>query len=849
MYVRDDLTCELVTAHSNMACDTLIVKVKTLNTLVIVNYRPPDSNEEEFEELLEVCQEAINKVTEKDPKVNDIFQIGDYNFKCITWPSKKIYSKEVENKATDKVQAKNLLKYAERNFLENCITTPTRGANTLDLCFTNNHNLINFYTTIVNTKFSDHNTLEMDLNFSYNLDKKAEKKTNPYQTKVPEYDTENADDDDWLNFAKMLDKVDIKTEFGGPQNTHTKTVKFYNLLEATTALIFKKKKAFEDDEETETTPNNAGPNNKIPKKIRQLMKRKGKLSKQTLSTSWSKNYLRMKEIEEIEEELENSYKENRIKQENMAIKKLMKNPNFFYSYQRKFSKTNERMSGFITKDGEIISDPFEQSEMLRKQYQSVYSQPNEESVVGSDFFTRCENCESKIVHECPEDVWNYPEVEEQQKEPCSHFTVPKESKSVEEGQFVKSECSQCKLETIQELRPDDLHNPHFDYVDFSVALDSLSSKAAPGPDGIPAKMLKKGKNTICHILNDIFKTSFYQGEIPAILKKAFVVPIYKSGSKAQPSNYRPVSLTSHLVKSFERVLVRALVAYLNVKGLMDKSQHGSRSGRSTLSQLLLHHDKLLEALENGDNIDAIYLDFAKAFDKVDHNLLLRKLKQMGVKGRLGMWIQNFLKNRTQQVLVDGKLSSSFTLISGIPQGSVLGPILFLIFISDITKDLSSDVFIYVDDTKIIKRIKNVEDVLELQEDLFKLHHWGQQNRMVYNGDKFVAIRHGKNSQIKEDTNYFSGEMEEVIGEEESTRDLGVIMQNDGSFSLQIEKAGTKARRKAGWINRTFYCKQGWFMRHMWNTLVSPHLDYCSQLWAPGEGQQLQKLEKILKDFT
>ena len=141
------------------------------------------------------------------------------------------------------------------------------------------------------------------------------------------------------------------------------------------------------------------------------------------------------------------------------------------------------------------------------------------------------------------------------------------------------------------------------------------------------------------------------------------------------------------------------MTYLNVKGLMDKSQHGSRSGRSTLSQLLLHHDKLLEALKNGDNIDAIYLNFAKVFDQVDHILLMRKLKQMGLKGRLGMWIQNFLKNRTQQVLIEGKLSSSFTLISGIPQGSVLGPILFLIFISDITEGLSSDVFIYVDDTK------------------------------------------------------------------------------------------------------------------------------------------------------
>ena len=242
LYVRDNLTCELITAHSNMACDTLVVKVKTLNTLVIVNYRPPDSTQEEFEELLEVSQEAINNVPNKDPKVKDIFQIGDFNFKCIAWPSKKIYRKEVEQKATEKVQAELLLEYAEKNFLVNYITTPTRGVNILDLCFTNNNSLINFYNTTINKSFSDHNTLEIDLNFSYNLDSKKKKKENPYFTKVPEYDTENADDEDWLRFAKLLDQVDVQKEFGGNENTYSKTIKFYKLLEATSALVFKKKK-------------------------------------------------------------------------------------------------------------------------------------------------------------------------------------------------------------------------------------------------------------------------------------------------------------------------------------------------------------------------------------------------------------------------------------------------------------------------------------------------------------------------------------------------------------------------------------------------------------------------------
>ena len=185
----------------------MVVKVKTLNTLIIVNYRPPDSTEDEFADMLEVNQNAIDSVTEKDPKVKDVIQVGDFNMKCIAWPSKKIYNKaiEKENKATEKVQAEMLLKFAEANFLENYVTTPTRGENILDLCFTNNHSMINFYRTIVNKSFSDHNTLEFDLNFSYNTEKKKEKKKNPYATRVPEYDTENADDEEWLRFQKALD--------------------------------------------------------------------------------------------------------------------------------------------------------------------------------------------------------------------------------------------------------------------------------------------------------------------------------------------------------------------------------------------------------------------------------------------------------------------------------------------------------------------------------------------------------------------------------------------------------------------------------------------------------------------
>ena len=366
---------------------------------------------------------------------------------------------------------------------------------------------------------------------------------------------------------------------------------------------------------------------------------------------------------------------------------------------------------------------------------------------------------------------------------------------------------------------------------------------------MPAMMLKEGKRPISRILSEIFKTSFDSGVLPSLLKSSYIIPIHKGESKAEPSNYRNISLTSHLIKTFERILVKPLVRHLEVNLKMDPRQHGGRTGRSTLSQLILHHDQILKAMEEGANVDAIYLDFAKAFDKVDHGLLLHKLKKVGVKGKMGRWIQEFLKNRENQVLVDDQKSLIFFLKSGVPQGSVLGPILFLIYISDISEGLSVEPLVYVDDTKAIKRIEKEEDAEELQKDITQLYNWGKENNMEFNKSKFVVLRYGKDSRVKENTIYFSGDTDEVIEEKESTRDLGVIMQNDGSFSEHIEKICSKVRQKSGWMFRSFYNRQGWFLRHMWNSLIQPHIDYCSQLWAPGEGGELVKIEKLLKDYT
>ena len=188
-------------------------------------------------------------------------------------------------------------------------------------------------------------------------------------------------------------------------------------------------------------------------------------------------------------------------------------------------------------------------------------------------------------------------------------------------------------------------------------------------------------------------------------------------------------------------------------------------------------------------------------------------------------------------------------MSGVPQGSVLGPILFLIYIADIAEDIEANALVYVDDTKVNRRVKNEEDVELMQEDLQKIYQWGKRNNMDFNGEKFQVIRYGQDVDLKESTEYFAGDFDEVIERFTAIRDLGVQVSEDGTFLDHIENICRKARQKCGWISRTFYTREAKFMRHMFNTLVQPHVDYCSQLWMPQEGHQLDKIESILRDYT
>ena len=276
--------------------------------------------------------------------------------------------------------------------------------------------------------------------------------------------------------------------------------------------------------------------------------------------------------------------------------------------------------------------------------------------------------------------------------------------------------------------------------DIEAAIDEMDRDSATTEHDIPALILKECKGNVSYPIFLIWRISFHNGIIPEDMKIQSITPIFKKGDKSDPANYRPISLTSHLIKIFERVIRKNLVHHLEKNNILSNKQHGFRKGRSCLTHLLKHVDDIIQSLLNGNDHDVIYLDFAKAFDKVDHKILVHKLRQCGVQGKMLTWIEQFLTNRKQFVTINGFHSMLALVLNGVPQRSVLGPILFLIYINDLQNHLSgSTAGSFADDTRLSKEISSCEDVSVLQNDLDSVVEWASQNNMVLHENKFEYL--------------------------------------------------------------------------------------------------------------
>ena len=271
-------------------------------------------------------------------------------------------------------------------------------------------------------------------------------------------------------------------------------------------------------------------------------------------------------------------------------------------------------------------------------------------------------------------------------------------------------------------------------------LEGLNGGKASGPDELPNLILKNAANEISPFLKIIFDQSLQTGKLPDDWVEANVAPVFKKGDRHSPANYRPISLTCVCAKLLEHIICKQIMSHFSENKILTPVQHGFRSKHSCESQLLITTDEFIQNFESKTQTDVVVLDFSKAFDVVPHQRLLHKLDHYGIRGTTINWIQNFLTNRTQKVVVDGSSSESARVRSGVPQGTVLGPLLFLTYINDLPSTVSSQVRLFADDCLLYRPIKCRADQEQLQRDLSALQDWADRWGMCFNPSKCSVLR-------------------------------------------------------------------------------------------------------------
>ena len=341
------------------------------------------------------------------------------------------------------------------------------------------------------------------------------------------------------------------------------------------------------------------------------------------------------------------------------------------------------------------------------------------------------------------------------------------------------------------------------------------------------------------------------GSIPRDWKVANVVPVHKKGSKGDIENYRPISLTSLVMKTFERVLKQELLA--RTAHLLDERQHGFLSHKSCTTNMVNFLDSVVLSINDIRTVstDVVYFDFSKAFDSVNHDRILSKLKEMyGIDGRFLKFIQNYLQGREQSVVIENCVSSSKPVLSGVPQGSILGPILFVLFINDLPSGLSpgTELALYADDTKIWRSIKSDSEHQLLQNDINYLNDWATLNKMKFHPMKCKVISiHSSPSPlaILPFVSFYYHLGESLLEYAENEKDLGVIINSKLNFNEQQDNLLSKANQQFGLVKRTCNFVQDIRRRRvLYLTLVRSQFEHCSPIWRPCYETMLEKFESF-----
>jgi hypothetical protein len=476
----------------------------------------------------------------------------------------------------------------------------------------------------------------------------------------------------------------------------------------------------------------------------------------------------------------NKYKQDFDKK---MAKNIKSDPKTFYAYIRSKQKTRPTVGPLKREDNSIIDSDNEAATVMNEYFTSVFTQENIDNIP-----------EDKIMYHGPE-----------------------ENKLME--------------------------------IDFSeeavlYQLNRLKENKAPGPDGLYPKILKEAGAEIVTPLHTIFHRSLNEGQVPQQWRDANITCIHKKGRKSLPTNYRPVSLTSIVCKMLETIIKEHILLHLDQHDLIKDSQHGFLRGKSTLTNLLVYLEDITKHIDYGTPVDVVYLDFAKAFDKVPHTRLIRKLRNHGIDGNILNWIHSWLSGRRQRVIINGQASEYTSVVSGVPQGSVLGPILFILFINDMDEDIKGNLLKFADDTKLYTDIKDNQSANTLQDDLDKLQKWTEDWNMAFNLPKCGIMHLGYGNPLND--YYLNGT---VLNKIDKEKDLGIIIQNNLKTSQQCIEAVKKANRSLGLIKRNIQTKTPEIITRLYKSIVRPHLEYAVQAWSPWLRKDIDAIEKVQKSAT
>jgi len=371
-------------------------------------------------------------------------------------------------------------------------------------------------------------------------------------------------------------------------------------------------------------------------------------------------------------------------------------------------------------------------------------------------------------------------------------------------------------------------------------------KSSSGIDDLKPEIIKGVREIIAHPLVHIINLSYKEGIFPSELKAAYITPLFKGGDPKLVSNYRPVSVLPVFSKIFERLMYNRLISYLEKYKILYNYQFGFKKNHSTDMALTLLLEKILNALENNEHVVGIYLDFAKAFDTVNHSILLSKLSHYGIRGSAHSWLKNYLSDRTQVVKFNDTISDKKIVLCGVPQGSILGPLLFLIYINDLSTVTELFTIMFADDTNLFIQgsdINEIENTANIE--IKKIVTWLQVNKLSLNVKKTHSMIFTRNRILHNRINKIVIEGT-IIDTVEKTKFLGVIIDNNLCWKDHIFYLCNKIAKGIGIIKKVKDILNRDTLISLYYTFIYPYLIYCNIVWGRAANIYISRLYLLQK---